>query len=55
MQPALSLQLTGPQRSLKLMIIFTLAFIGATFLVFFLISLSQTRSLLEQTEIRDLK
>ncbi|RLJ18953.1 hypothetical protein DJ031_09655 [bacterium endosymbiont of Escarpia laminata] len=55
MQPALSLQPAGPQRSLKFMIIFSLAFIGAAFLVFFLNSLSQTRSLLEQTEKRDLK
>ncbi len=34
MQPALSLQPTGPHRSLKIMIIFSLAFIGAAFLVF---------------------
>ncbi len=54
MQPALALQPIGPQRSLKFMIIFSLAFITAAFLVFFLNTLSQTRSLLEQTEIRDL-
>ncbi|MBA1443555.1 MAG: hypothetical protein M3H12_09660 [Chromatiales bacterium] len=55
MQPALALQPIGPQRSLKFMIIFSLAFIAAAFLAFFLNALSQTRSLLEQTEIRDLK